>query len=60
MASKLYRYVFVIILMAIFMCNQFIKLFHIVEDLRLFPYIGLGVASVSENWHFANPLARSI
>ena len=32
---------------------------HIVEDLGLFPYFCLGIASVSENWHLESPLARS-
>ena len=41
------------------MCiQQFIKIFHIVADQRLFPYIRLDVASVSENWHLANLLVR--
>ena len=42
------------------MCiQQLVKTFHITEDLRLIPYFGLGVASVSENCHLACPLTRS-
>ena len=49
-----------VIPISILMCIQhFIKIFHIVEELRLLPYFGLGVASVGENWHLASPKAKS-
>ena len=37
------------------MCiQQLIKIFHIVEDLWLFPYFGLCLPWISENWHLAD------
>ena len=40
------------------MFTTFIKIFQIVEDLWLIPYLGFDISAVSENWHLASPLAR--
>ena len=51
-----------IVRLAWFCMQTFIKIYHMIEDLRRFPYFrifGLGVTLVKEKWHLASPFATT-